>query len=447
MDTFPFLLFFIILGLIVAGGSIFAAKKQMDAMNEAWRLAAERLGFEFARGSWSGGPTLTGRLDGSPAEIRSYTKSSGKNSTRYTRYTLGFPPIGVGLRLTRQSGVGLLFKVLGTQDIEIGDPTFDEAFIVQAADPQAARAVLTPGTTMMLNRLIAVHPEIVVTDDELVLDRRGAVRDSDTLVSTLRRLASAATVLGDSGESDALSEIVEQRLAGTIPMDYEPDERASQSVDSQLSVGEALMAAGSFGVAGRIFEALGAQLPTDVDVKGWSEHARRSAADSSTEQQPDIPPPPPFPRAKPKDTPPDVSRRVPEPTPVEVESAKGDDVDRDALALATYLFGENHLSFESAQLFDETYAGRDVEWTGKVRKAAVVDHDRVLGDGPFTKAVIEVASLENDLFGNTVVSAVVALPTQAADTLPEGSTVTIAGTLIGIDALVRNVYVGHARLL
>jgi hypothetical protein len=142
-----------------------------------------------------------------------------------------------------------------------------------------------------------------------------------------------------------------------------------------------------------------------------------------------------------------VSREVSDPLPVEVESGKGDDVDRDALALATDLFSENRLSFETAQLFDEKHAGRDVEWTGKVRKAVVVDHDRLLGDGPFTKAVIEVASLENDLFGNTVVSAVAALPAQAADVLPEGSTVTFTGRLIGIDALVRNVYVGEARLV
>lgn len=447
MDSFPFWIFFIGAGLVVAGTSIFAAKKQLDAMNQAWRAAAERLGFDFAPGSWSGGPTMTGTLDGSPAEIHSYTKSSGKSSSRYTRYTVDFPPIGVGLHLSRQSGVGYLLKVLGTQDIEIGDPVFDETFIVQAIDPRAARAVLTPGTTMMLNRLIAVHPEIVVTDDQLVLDRRGTVRDPDTLVSTLRRLSSAATVLGDAGDSNSLSKLVEQRLAGSIPMDYEPDPRAAQSVDAQLSAGEALMAAGSFGVAGRIFEALGAQLPADIEVSGWSEYARQSAADSSTDQHPDISPPPPPPTAEREEAPPSVSRQLPGPPSAEVESGKGEDIDRDALALATSLFSENRLSFETAQLFDETYKGRAVEWTGKVRKAAVVDHDRVLGDGLFTKAIIEVASLENDLFGNTVVSAVVALPARDADKLPEGGTVTFAGTLIGIDALVRNVYVGQARLV
>ena len=446
MDSFPFWIFFIGIGLIVAGSFAVAAKKQMDAMNEAWQAASSTLGFDFASGSWGGGPTLTGTFDGAAAEIHSYTKSSGRSSTRYTRYTVGFPPIGVGIRLSRQSGFGSILKVLGIQDIEIGESTFDEAFLVQATDPQAARAFLTPGVTMVLNRLIAVHPETVVSDDKLVLDQRATVRDPDTLVSTFRRLASAAEVLGDADESNALSKLVEDRLAGTIPEPHEPQQDTNQSVDSRLSVGETLMAAGSIDVAGRIFEALGAQLPADVEVAGWSEHARRSGTGEPAAPPPETPPPPPA-HTTHAEAPSAASQDNEVPVAAESEQAADQHVDRDALAVATDLFGENRLSFETAQLFDETYAGRDVEWTGKVRKATVVDHDRLLGDGPLTKAVIEVASLENDLFGNTVVSAIVALPSRAVDTLPEGRTVGFAGRLVGIDALVRNVYVGQARLV
>jgi hypothetical protein len=430
--------------------SVFTAKKQLDVMNSAWRLASERLGFALEPGSWRQGPTMTGTLDGFPAEIRSYTKSSGNSSSRYTRYTVQFPPIGVGLRLSRQSGIGYFLKVLGTQDIEIGESPFDETFIVQAADPRAARAILTRGTTMVLNRLIAVHPELVVHDDRLVLDQRKTVRDPDTLISTLRRLASAAVVLADAGESDTLSDHVEQRLGGSIPMDYEPDATMDQSIDAQLSVGETLMAAGSFGVAGRIFEALGAQLPADIEVAGWSDYARRSAEASPTTQHPSVPPPPPA--APPQQVETDETgapkpRELPDPGSEAVGLEKSNGIDHDALAVAAALFGESRLSFETARLFDETYAGRSVEWTGKLRKATVVERDRLLGDGPLTKAVIEVASLENDLFGNTVVSAVVAFPPPTADDLLAGSTVTFAGTLVGIDALVRNVYVSDARLV
>lgn len=428
------------MGLLVAAGIVIGSKRQMDSMNSAWQAAAETLGFSFAPGTWRGGPTMTGMLDGAPAEIHTYAKSSGKNSTRYTRYTVSFPSIGIDLRLQRQSGVGMFLKVLGTQDIVIGEPVFDEAFIVQASDARAARAVLDAGTTMVLNRLIALHPEVVVSDDRIVIDRRATVRDADTLVSTLRRLGSAATALADAGHSEALTMLTEQRLSGTLPSDYEPDPGREQSIDERLSIGETLVASGTLDIAGRIFQALGAELPADVEIAGWSKQTRRvlepppdGAPVTAPEPASAIEPPP-------MDGP-ELPASATEPL-----SRSGDGRDRDAIAIATDLFGENRLSFETAQRFTELYVQRDVQWTGKIRKAQTVERDRILGDGPFTKVIVDVASLENDLFGSTVVSAVVALPPSGDSRLAAGREIEFTGRLTGIDALVRTLYVADGRI-
>ncbi len=441
MDAFPFWIFFVVVGLLIAAIVVVASKRQLDAMNAAWQMAAERLGFSFAPGTMRRGPTISGDIEGHDAEIHSYTKSSGKNSSRYTRYTVTFRAIGIGLRLSRQSGIGRLLKVLGSQDIEIGDPTFDETFIVQAADPRAARAFLNSGITMALNRLIAVHPNVVVMDDRIVIDHQATVRDAEVLVSTLRRLASVATVLADSTESAALTELVEERLQGTVPEPHALAAESRASVDSRLSVGEALAAAGTVDIAGRIFKALAGELPADVEIAGWSKHTR-----SRPSAQTPAPP-----RSAP--SPPEAADRA-GPPPTAIDKAASDEtagaeveVDRDPFAIATDLFGENRLSFETADLFNTTYVGRSVRWSGKVRRAKVVEHDRILGDGPYAKAVIDIASLENDLFGNTVVSAVVALPDSAVGSLEAGRDVTFTGTLIGIDALVRNLYVSGGRLI
>lgn len=438
MDSFPFWILFGVLGLLIAAGATIGAKRQMASMNQAWQVAAERLGFSFMPGTWRGGPTMTGLLDGAPAEIKTYAKSSGKNSTRYTRYTVSFPSIGIGLRLQRQSGLGMFLKVLGTQDIVIGEPVFDEAFIVQAADPQAARAALGAGTTMVLNRLIALHPEIVVSDDRIVLDHRATVRDADTLVSTLRRLASAAGALSDAGQSEALTKLVEQRLNGNLPSDYEPDPAREQSIDERLTIGEALVASGSLDTARRMFNTLGAQLPADVEIAGWSKQTRRT-----TEPQADASPPDIAPAAAPE--PPSVETS--ESGPLPDSDDQGDDGrDRDAVVMATNLFGENRLSFETAQRYSDLYAGRSIEWTGKVREVESTERDRILGDGPFTKAIVDIASLENDLFGSTVVSAVVAFPQSGDRRLAEGHEIEFTGTLAGIDALVRTLYVTNGQL-
>jgi len=438
VEDFPFWILFGVFGLLIAAGATIGAKRQMASMNAAWQVAADTLGFSFSPGAWRGGPTMTGLIDGAPAEIKSYTKSSGKNSTRYTRYTVSFSSLGIGLRLQRQSGMGLFLKVLGTQDIVIGEPVFDEAFIVQASDPQAARAVLGAGTTMVLNRLIALHPEIVVSDDRIVLDHRATVRDADTLVSTLRRLASAAGVLTDAGQSESLTRLVEQRLSGTLPSDYEPDPARAPSIDEQITIGETLVASGTLDIAGRIFTALGVQLPADAEVAGWSKQTRSPAGQAPDASPLDVAPPT-------APTPPPME--APEPEPLRPSEDESDDGrDRDAVAMAADLFGENRLSFETAQRYSDLYANRDVEWTGKIREVETAERDRILGDGPFTKAIVDIASLENDLFGSTVVSAVVAFPSPGDRRLAEGREIEFTGTLAGIDALVRTLYVANGQL-
>ncbi len=449
MEDFPFWTFFIGFGLLIAAAVAITTKRQLDSTNQAWQAAADTLGFTFTPGTWRGGPTVAGAVDGAPAEIRSYTKSTGRSSSRFTRYTIGFPPIGIGLHLQRQSGLGMFLKVLGTQDILIGQPVFDEAFIVQAADPQAARAVLDAGTTMVLNRLIALHPEVVVMDDHIVLDRRATVRDADTLVSTMRRLASAASVLGDAGESEALTELMEQRLSGTMPGAYEPDAVDRGSIDTRLTVGETLMASGSLDLAARIFRALGVELPADDEVAGWSRQTRRPAGPQPGDSLPDVASPTdPLPIAPTEVVPTEAATPpVPGPEPIVQSDDQPDDGrDRDAVAVAADLFGENRLSFETAQRYSDLYAQREVQWTGKIRKVDAVERDRILGDSPFNKAIIDVASLENDLFGSTVVSAVVAFPPSGDARLITGRDIEFTGTLAGIDALVRTLYVADGRL-
>jgi hypothetical protein len=442
MSGLTLAIIFGVIGAVIAVISVTVAKRQLGEMNAAWQSAAETLGFSFQTGSMRNGPTIAGTVADHPASVYTYTKSSGKSSTRYTRYTVGFPAIGVGLHLSRQAGIGRFLTVLGAQDIVIGSPVFDEAFIVKATDPRAVRVVLTPGRTMALNQLLALHPDVVVLDDRIVIDRHGNVREAEVIVSTLRRVASVANVLADAGASTELTSLIERRLEGTPPSDYEPGSDLPNGIDARISNGEALAAVGIFDVAQKIFEALAVELPADRDIAGWSEQTgRRTRRSGPPVARTPSPPQQDSPMIRPAQT------GETEPAPVdEPEQLADTSIDRDAVAVATGLFGENRLSFETSALFDERYAGRNVLWSGKLRKATTVDHYRILGDGPFTKAVVDVAVLENDLFGNTVVTAVVALPPGSIESIPIGEAIAFSGKLVGIDALVRNVFVGGARL-
>jgi hypothetical protein len=118
----------------------------------------------------------------------------------------------------------------------------------------------------------------------------------------------------------------------------------------------------------------------------------------------------------------------------------------DSMAMFDAIFDGNRLSFESEAQFAATYRGRQVQWRGTVKTARPYEEDLDFGDGPGTKAVITVASIQSDLYGNTEVDAVVAFPAEPGAPLARGDTVSFTGTLDKADAMMRNVFVRDGRL-
>jgi hypothetical protein len=435
-----------VLGVAVALISIASARRRAAELDRTWQAAADNLGFTFEAGTAHGGPVIAGSVDGLNARVVAYAKKSGSTSARFTMYTVQFPPLGIGLHLMRQAGVGQILKVFGTQDLEIGDPEFDKAFIVQSTDVNAARELLTPGRTMVLNRLLATNPDLTVLDDRIIIDRRGRVRDPEVIVSLLRRLASAAVILADANRSATMTNVVDRRIEGSVPTRIGADDDAPLGIDARLTLGETLTASGAIGLAGRLFAALATELPTDREVLGWAERSRPDGASTAQALPPAEPETVDLNGTEPLYTPdlgtePDTLATFRESGPKVPAAA-----DEDALAVAADLFGSHQLSFQTASRYEEAFAGRTVRWSGKLRKVRTVDHDRVLGPGPFDKAVVDVASLENDLYGSTVVSAVVAFPAGSVETVPPGTVIAFTGKLAGIDALVRNLFVANGTL-
>jgi hypothetical protein len=103
--------------------------------------------------------------------------------------------------------------------------------------------------------------------------------------------------------------------------------------------------------------------------------------------------------------------------------------------MAKDLFGGNDLSFETRTKFNNKYAGALVSWEGKVKEV------RESGSG--AKVTITVATVSNDLYGNTDIDVVV----EGTDIAPaKGATVTVSGMLDRIDPLMRNLFLANARI-
>jgi hypothetical protein len=130
--------------------------------------------------------------------------------------------------------------------------------------------------------------------------------------------------------------------------------------------------------------------------------------------------------------------------PVDLEDGEPAVVD-DSSDVATRLFGDHRLSFQAEKVFDTELRDRVVDWSGTVRDTAGSSANRWFAEEDPTVLVVNVAELDDDLYGTTPIDAYVAFDT--GRDLPEtGSEIRFSGRLVGIDGVSRRLYVGDAEL-
>jgi hypothetical protein len=102
---------------------------------EVWRQLSQEIGGEFVKGGLLKGNKVQMHIKDWTITLDTHTESSGESSTAYTRMRAPYlNPEGFRFTIYRKgffSGIG---KLLGMQDIEVGDPDFDEAFIIKGND-------------------------------------------------------------------------------------------------------------------------------------------------------------------------------------------------------------------------------------------------------------------------------------------------------------------------
>ncbi|MEA2000740.1 MAG: hypothetical protein U9N84_02445 [Actinomycetota bacterium] len=378
--------------ILVIAGFAYVAWQTHRRTVAVWTAFAAEMGLDFVAGKGFSRPVLTGSVAGFPLTIDTYMQRSGNNSTTYTRYRMTYPPLGMHLQLSRQGAFSAITKLFGQQDVEVGDDSFDDAFIIKTDDPARLRALMTPSVRSGLIRLVASHPTAVITDNNAQITRSRFERRPDVLRSTTQRLLATAQLLTDpsAGVSDGM---VIDRQSGELKevvtrvrdlIDANPDD-----VEARIFEIETLAAAGDDVAAAASAAALEQLSPADPDVVGWREalEAKTSSPGTTT--------------SGPTDT--------------------------NAAAVAQELFGGEELSFETLKRFNTGYVGRRVSWDGTVKR--ITD----------SRAVVTVATVQHDLYGNTEIDVVAEDTSGISPT--EGQTVTVTGTLATIDPLMRNIFV------
>jgi hypothetical protein len=126
--------------------------------DEVWKELADTIGAEFVGGGFWKSNKVRAHVGPWTITLDTYVESSGDSAVPATRMRAPYVnPDGFRFTVYRKglfSGIG---KLLGVQDIEVGDPEFDEAFVVQGNDEARVQTLLADPK---LRALIRAQPTI-----------------------------------------------------------------------------------------------------------------------------------------------------------------------------------------------------------------------------------------------------------------------------------------------
>ena len=297
----------------------------------------------------------------------------------------------------------------------------------------------------------SVRTRYQVRYPSLGLDLRMSRQTGLTKAAALFGMSDAQAGDAEFDEAFAIKTSDPQRLAARLPpstrrvlLDLIHDYRSVKITDEKLSYEKS----GIVRETGTLVTTTRRLVEAAETLQGASVGKARPDLETSVPVREAIPPPPPAPRPDPFDTrpPPPVSPLPPiqprskprEPAP---ESPAPVSSGVTAGQIAGELFARRGLSFQIAKLFEEKYQDRTIDWPGEVREV-------ITGIGPNdpTRVTMLVTTVEHELFGSVDVEAVASIAGRAPRGLTEGRQINLRGTLTGIDAMGRQLFLENARV-
>jgi hypothetical protein len=145
----------------------FLHNKFGPSKDEIWQQLAAAIGGDFTEGGfWKGSSKVEAAHGQWVVTLDTFTVSTGKSSATFTRMRAPYVnPDGFRFNIYRRGIFSDLGKWLGMQDVTVGDPLFDDGFIIKGNDETKLRRLFADAR---LRHLIMTQPVIhfSVKDDE-----------------------------------------------------------------------------------------------------------------------------------------------------------------------------------------------------------------------------------------------------------------------------------------
>ena len=146
--------FLVVFSLVVFGGIglaiafVFWTLNTRRALTDSWAATAHRLGLHYD------GRSIEGTMHGQWVRAGTFTRGSGQNRRTYTRVAAKLQlPLDLGLSLRRHGIMNDMFH--GSGDHIIGDPLFDQTFIVSADEAHRVGSLFGPKLRHLLLQQVA----------------------------------------------------------------------------------------------------------------------------------------------------------------------------------------------------------------------------------------------------------------------------------------------------
>jgi len=105
------------------------------SQDEIWGRLSEEIGAQFAPGGFWKRAKVQKQVDRWTILLDTFNRNQGKHNHVVTRLRAPFiNPDGFRFTFYQAGPLSALGRVLGMQDVEIGDPEFDDAFVVKGND-------------------------------------------------------------------------------------------------------------------------------------------------------------------------------------------------------------------------------------------------------------------------------------------------------------------------
>ena len=182
----------VILAVLVCVIVIAISYLQKRASQNAWGELASRLGLQYTPGNLFKFPSITGTYRTRNLTLDTFTRGTSKNRTTYTRIVMEVNnSLQRSMKVYQETVFSKVGKLLGGQDIQIGNEQFDQRYIIKGQPELDVVKMLS--SIGLQQKLLQDHTfNFELKGSVLYFEKRGIERNVDQLQSEFDLLGDIA---------------------------------------------------------------------------------------------------------------------------------------------------------------------------------------------------------------------------------------------------------------